>query len=69
VLRLRTEKGDRQVVREIMPELKSAIDAMPVKGLALVARGWLGADQERVWGLVSRHLPGRGCEQEPARAA
>jgi integrase len=38
VLRLRTEKGDRQVVREIMPELKAAIDACPAKGLALVAR-------------------------------
>ena len=38
VLRLRTEKGDRQVVREIMPELKAALDACPAKGLALVAR-------------------------------
>ena len=38
VLQLRTEKGDRQVVREIMPELKAAIDACPAKGLALVAR-------------------------------
>jgi integrase len=39
VLRLRTEKGDRQVVREIMPELKAAIDAYPLTaGLAFVAR-------------------------------
>jgi integrase len=38
VLRLRTEKGDRQVVREIMPELKAAIDAYPLNGLAFVAR-------------------------------
>jgi integrase len=38
VLRLRTEKNGRQVVREIMPELKAAIDTAPAKGLALVAR-------------------------------
>lgn len=38
VLRLRTEKTGQVVVREIMPELKAAIDAMPVNGLALVAR-------------------------------
>jgi integrase len=38
VLRLRTEKGGRLVVREIMPELKAAIDAYPSNGLAFVAR-------------------------------
>jgi site-specific recombinase XerD len=38
VLRLRTEKTEQAVVREIMPELKAAIDACPASGLALVAR-------------------------------
>jgi integrase len=38
VLRLRTEKGGRLVVREIMPELKAAIDAYPLNGLAFIAR-------------------------------
>ena len=38
VLRLRTEKNGRLVVREIMPELKAAIDACPSTGLALVGR-------------------------------
>jgi integrase len=38
VIRLRTEKNDRLVVREVMPELKAAIDARPSHGLAFVAR-------------------------------
>jgi site-specific recombinase XerD len=38
VIRLRTEKTGQAVVREIMPELKAAIDACPATGLALVAR-------------------------------
>jgi integrase len=38
VLRLRTEKGGRLVVREIMPELKAAIDAYPLNALAFIAR-------------------------------
>ena len=70
VLRLRTEKNGRQVVREIMPELKAAIDACPATGLALVARAD-GAALSRtvVRGLVSRRLSLGWCEQEPARAA
>jgi integrase len=50
VLRLRTEKGDRQVVREVMPELKAAIDAYPLSGLAFVARGDGAALSKRGFG-------------------
>jgi integrase len=50
VLRLRTEKGDRQVVREVMPELKAAIDAYPLTGLAFVARADGAALSKRGFG-------------------
>ena len=50
VLRLRTEKTGQVVVREIMPELKTAIDACPAKGLALVARADGAALSKKAFG-------------------
>jgi integrase len=55
VLRLRTEKNGRLVVREIMPELNAAIDAYPSRGLAFVATASGAALSKKSFGDWFRH--------------